>query len=66
MEKKDLFSFISDILALACLGFIIDHFAGTGYICTGVGAVCGVVVAFVLKKVKEKKKTTTPKESEKQ
>ncbi len=58
-QKKDIINFISDILAMTCLGIIIDYVAGTKFIFTLVGAGCGVVLAFVLKHFKEKKKASS-------
>lgn len=47
--KKEVLTFVSNILFGACLGVIIDVLAGTGIIFTAIGLVVGIVLAIILK-----------------
>ena len=61
--KAGLLSFITDILVCGCLGIIIDYVAHTRFIFTIVGLVAGLVLAIVLKKLKERKEHTDGQEN---
>lgn len=47
--KKDVLSFVTDILVCGCVGICIDYFANTTFIFTLIGLVAGVGLAFILK-----------------
>lgn len=61
--KAGLLGFITDILVCACLGIIIDFVADTRFIFTIVGLVAGLVLAVVLKKLRERKDHTDGQEN---
>ena len=63
MNAGEVLTFVSDIGFGTCLGFVVDHFAKTGWICTGVGFVVGIVLAVVLKKFRDKQPAKKPEEA---
>lgn len=52
---EDKLSFVTDIMACMCLGIIIDYFAKTSFIFTGIGLVAGIILAVTLKKRRDAK-----------
>lgn len=54
--KKELVSFISDILVCVCLGIIIDALAKTSFIFTVIGLAVGIILAIILKNKNRKEK----------
>ena len=60
MEKKrnnkmEILSFASDVGFGVCLGIVVDQFAGTSFVFTGIGTILGIGLAIILKKSREKK-----------
>ena len=61
-KKNEVLNFISDILAMACVGIIVDYFAKTDFIFTLIGAVLGLCLAFFLRSRRKKMGGDTPPE----
>ena len=55
MNAGEILTMVSDVGFGTCLGFIVDHFAKTGWICTATGFLVGIALAVVLKLFRDKK-----------
>ena len=54
-KSRAAIEFLSNVLALTCLGIIVDYFAHTTWIFTVIGAVVGLAAAIVLNQIRKKK-----------
>lgn len=47
--SKLILRYVVNAIVGMCLGGIVDHFVGTGYLCSLIGLIGGIVVSFFFK-----------------